>query len=274
LRLTNTVCLAAIYFQAIQGDSAVNAGLKLLPLLISCVLSSILTGGLITAIGYYNIFILPCMVLFTIGAGLITTWGLDTPLRQWFGYQVVAGLGVGVGFQAGILIVQNMLPLEQVPVATAAVQFFNTLGGAVALAIAQALFNNGLISGLEKDAPGIPPEVFIQGGASQIKNILNQLGRPDLLTAVLSAYMKGLQNTFYISVACAALAFVVSLGLSWKSVKHDQMKKGDTETGAATKGNAKEEPVGGAAANDNIAATEEAATSKSKPSWRSRFSRK
>jgi MFS family permease len=224
---------AALYFQAIQNDSAVNAGLKLLPLLISCVLASIITGGGITAIGYYNIFILPSMVLFAVGAGFITTWGLDTPLRMWFGYQVIAGLGVGVGFQAGILIVQNMLPLEQVPVATAAVQFFNTLGGAIALAIAQALFNNGLISELEKNAPQINPEIFIRAGAAQIRNILNEMGQPELLDTVLGAYMVGLRNTFYISVATASLAFVVSLGLSWKSVKQDKKKLPDAEATAS-----------------------------------------
>jgi hypothetical protein len=189
-----------------------------------------MTGAGITAIGYYNIFMLPSMVLFAVGCGLITTWTLDTPLRIWFGYQVIAGLGVGVGFQAGILIVQNMLPLDQVPVATAAVQFFNTLGGAVAIAIAQALFNNGLISELEANAPELNPEYFIQGGAANIKGVLAQLGRPDLLTTVLSAYLKGLVNTFYISVACASLAFVVTLFLSWKSVKEDKKKAQDAET--------------------------------------------
>lgn len=75
----------SLYFQAIQGDTAVQAGIKLLPLLISTVITSIISGGLISTVGYYNPFILPSMVLFTAGCGMITTFGLDSPLRVWFG---------------------------------------------------------------------------------------------------------------------------------------------------------------------------------------------
>lgn len=59
----------SLYFQAIQGDSAVEAGIKILPLLISTVLTSVLTGGLISVVGRYNPFALPSMLLFTVGAG-------------------------------------------------------------------------------------------------------------------------------------------------------------------------------------------------------------
>lgn len=83
--------MIALYFQAIQGDTAVQAGIKLLPLLISVVITSVSSGGLITVVGYYNPFVIPGMILFTVGSGLITTFGLHSPLRIWFGYQVVAG---------------------------------------------------------------------------------------------------------------------------------------------------------------------------------------
>jgi hypothetical protein len=81
----------ALYFQAVNGDSAVQAGIKLLPLLISVVIMSVLSGGLITVVGYYNPFVLPSMVLFAVGAGMITTFAIDSPLRVWFGYQVLCG---------------------------------------------------------------------------------------------------------------------------------------------------------------------------------------
>lgn len=59
----------SLYFQAIQGDDAVEAGVKILPLLISTVLTSVLSGALISAVGRYNPFALPSMLLFTVGAG-------------------------------------------------------------------------------------------------------------------------------------------------------------------------------------------------------------
>ncbi|KAJ4414381.1 hypothetical protein N0V85_003174 [Neurospora sp. IMI 360204] len=112
------------------------AGIKPLPYLISVVLASIASGALITIFGYYNPVVLFETALMTAGAGLTTTFWLDTPFAKWFGYQVVAGLGTGVCFQAGILVVQNVLPQHLIPQATACVQFFQSFGGAVFIAVA------------------------------------------------------------------------------------------------------------------------------------------
>lgn len=223
----------ALYFQAIQADTAVQAGLKLLPLLIAVVVASIATGGLITAVGYYNPFILPSMVLFTVGCAMISTFSLDTPMREWFGYQVLAGLGVGCGFQIGVLVIQNVLPLDWVPVGTAAVQFMQTLGGAVFIAVAQTVFTNGLLDSIAADVPGLPPAIFINSGASDIRQTLERLQQNPQLRAVMeqsggldrvydlvrAAYLRGLRGTFYVAMACAGLAFFSALGLSWISLK-------------------------------------------------------
>ncbi|KAJ4422224.1 hypothetical protein N0V82_003084 [Gnomoniopsis sp. IMI 355080] len=214
----------SLYFQAVNGDSAVQAGIKLLPLLLATVLMSILSGGLISAIGYYNPVALPCMVLFAVGAGMITTFGLDSPIRVWLGYQVLCGLGIGVGFQLGVLVVQNVLPAADIPVATACVQFFNSFGGAIFIAVAQTVFQNGLIEGVEKNVPGLDPQIFINSGASQVREILQEMGMQQYTDAVLNAYLGGLRNTYYISVACATAAFFAVLGMDWVSLKR---KKAD-----------------------------------------------
>lgn len=209
----------SLYFQAIQGNDAVEAGIKILPLLISTVLTSVLSGALISVVGRYNPFALPSMLLFTVGAGMITTFSLDTPLRAWFGYQVLAGLGIGVGFQLGILVVQAVLPQEDIAVATACVQFFQSFGGAIFIAVAQTVFQNGLIEGIRRDVPGLDPQIFINSGASQVRQVLASMGMEQYTTAVLSAYLTGLRHSYYITVACAAAAFCAVSGLSWINIK-------------------------------------------------------
>ncbi|KAK0707528.1 major facilitator superfamily domain-containing protein [Lasiosphaeris hirsuta] len=209
----------SLYFQAIQGDSAVQAGIKLLPLLIAVVITSVATGGLISVVGYYNPFVLPSMVLFTVGSAMITTFQLDSPFRVWFGYQVIAGLGIGVGFQVGVLVVQNTMPLEWVPVGTACVQFFQSMGGAIFIAVAQSVFQNGLAEGVARDAPGLPPDLFINSGASQVRQILIELHAEQYTEAVLGAYLQGLRNSYYITVACGACAFIAACGFRWKKIK-------------------------------------------------------
>ncbi|KFH46342.1 putative HC-toxin efflux carrier-like protein [Hapsidospora chrysogenum ATCC 11550] len=209
----------SLYFQAIQGVSAVQAGIKILPLLLSTVFMSIISGGLISAIGYYSAVVIPCMILYTVGSGLITMFDVHTPMREWFGYQVVTGLGIGSGFQIGVLVIQTVLPQEWVPVGTACVQFFQAFGGAIFIAVAQTVFQNGLIDKIRAGNLGIDPTIFINSGASEVKDVLEGMGRLDALDAVLEAYMKGLRNTFYISVACAGCAFFCALALQWKSVR-------------------------------------------------------
>ncbi|KAK5995018.1 MFS-type efflux pump MFS1 [Cladobotryum mycophilum] len=177
------------------------------PLLLSTVFISIVSGGLISAIGYYSFIIVPCMLLFTVGSGMITTFG------------VLTGLGIGAGFQIGVLVVQTVLPQEWVPVGTACVQFFQAFGGAIFVAVAQTVFQNGLIDKINADNIGIDPQIFINSGASEIKNVLARIDRLDAVDAVLEAYMSGLRNTYYISLACAGCAFLATLGLELKSVK-------------------------------------------------------
>lgn len=209
----------SLYFQAIQGDSAVDAGIKLLPLLMATVLTSVSSGALISAVGYYNPFALVGMVLFTTGSGMISTLALHSPTAAWFGYQVVAGLGVGVGFQLGILVVQAVLPGEDVAVATACVQFFQSLGGAVFMAVAQTVFENGIVDGVRRDVPRLDPSVVVNCGASQVRRTLAGMGMGDYTDAVLTAYLSGLRHAYYISVVCAAAACCAALGLSWVNIK-------------------------------------------------------
>lgn len=224
-----------MYFQAIKHDTAVEAGIKLLPLLISSVISSVASGGIISATGYYNPAALLGMALVSIGAGLITTFNLSTPLSRWFGYQVVTGLGVGNGFQIGLLVVQNSLSQELVPQGTACVQFFQSLGGALFIAVAQTVFQNGLVDGVSRNAPQLDPTLFINSGAHDIPDVLAAIGQADALVAVLTAYMAGLRNTYYISAAASAAAFFVALGLQWKKIEKKQSatapKDGNVEAG-------------------------------------------
>lgn len=177
-----------------------------------------LSGALITVFGYYNPIILVETAMLTVGAGLITTFWLDTPFGKWFGYQVILGLGTGVCFQAGVVVVQNVLPQVLIPQGTACVQFFQTLGGALFIAVSQTVFQNGLIEGISRDAPQINPLVFINSGASQIRQILEAMGQANAVDAVLGAYTMGLRNTYYISTAAGAATFVASLGLRWKKI--------------------------------------------------------
>lgn len=116
--------------------------------------------------------------------------------------------------------------------ATACVQFFQSMGGAIFIAVAQSVFQNGLTDGVRTNAPGIPPEIFINGGASQVREILKSMGAEQFTTAVLEAYLQGLRYSYYITVACAGTAFLASCGLSWKKISKKRKAGGDESGGS------------------------------------------
>ncbi|ROV91897.1 hypothetical protein VPNG_09767 [Cytospora leucostoma] len=112
-----------------------------------------------------------------------------------------------------------VLPRGDIPVATACVQFFQSLGGAVFVAVAQTVFQNGLVGGVRRGVPGLDPSVLTDAGVSQSREILRRLGLEAYTTVVMEAYVTGLRRAYYITVACAAGAFCAAAGLSWVNIK-------------------------------------------------------
>lgn len=209
----------AVYLQSVKGSTALHAGIQMLPLLISGTISSTGTGALISATGYYTPFMLFCMALFSTGAGLLTTLSTTTSFGRIFGYQVIAGLGIGVGFESGIIAVQAVVPPKSIPVAISVVGFTMAISGTVFLPISQTVFQNGLLKGIETNAPQLDAHVFAQSGATEIHSLLASMNQQGALEIVLQAYAQGLNHAFWVVTACATAAFFAACGLEWKSVK-------------------------------------------------------
>ena len=147
------------------------------------------------------------------------------PFGKWFGYKVLTGAGIGVGFQIPIIAVQTVLPLEDVPVGTACVIFFQSLGGALFISVGQTVFQNGIIRGTRTYAPDVNPHLLLTAGAAEIRNVLEKVGKSDQLPHVLRAYMVGLTNSFRVTVACVAVAALAACFFEWKSVKDDEARR-------------------------------------------------
>lgn len=208
-----------IYFQSVRNSSATESGIQLLPLMLATVVSSVVMGGLISAAGYYTPFLIGSSALVCIGIGLLTTYSIDIATPKWIGYQILTGFGTGAGLQVPMTAVQTVLTQDDIPLGTAAVMFFQTLGGAVWIAVGQSVFQNGLISGMAEYAPRVKASAIVNAGATQIRPILRSLGQENQLRNVLRAYMNGLTGTLQASLALCLAAFVCSWFLEWKSVK-------------------------------------------------------
>ena len=54
-------------------------------------------------------------IISPIGEDLMTTWSVNTPFANWFGYQALTGLGIGMGQQQPQVAIQAVLPKEDIP---------------------------------------------------------------------------------------------------------------------------------------------------------------
>jgi EmrB/QacA subfamily drug resistance transporter len=205
-----------IWFQAIKGVSAVQSGVDNLPMVLGVVIISIISGGAVTALGYYTPFIYASVVLMSIGAGMITTFKVDTNSSHWIGYQALFGMGVGAGMQQTLMTVQTVLPAADVPVGTAVVMFAQMLGGALFVSVAQNIFTNRLIKNLvEARIPGLNPAIVVKIGATELQAHLTAAQKGP----VLEAYNDALVQTFYLATAMAAFSAVGAVWIQWKNMK-------------------------------------------------------
>jgi EmrB/QacA subfamily drug resistance transporter len=204
-----------IWFQAIKGVSATKSGIMSLPLILGVVICSVVAGGLVTTFGYYAPFMIASSVLMAIGAGLLTTFKVNTGHTEWIGYQALFGIGVGLGMQQILIAVQTALPAADIPTGTAIVMFFQTLGGALFISVGQNVFTNKLVSGLKAAVPDLDPAIVLRTGATELRSAIGEQYR----AGVLRAYNDALTNSYYVAVALATLSIVGSLAVEWKSVK-------------------------------------------------------
>ncbi|KAJ7491777.1 DHA14-like major facilitator [Mycena galericulata] len=204
-----------IWFQAIRGVSAVHSGIDNLPMILSLVVASIIAGGSISVVGYYAPFMIASSVISAVGTGLISTLKVNSGHTKWIPYEIIAGLGAGLGIQQPMLAAQAVLELKDVPIGTSIIMFADTLGGALFISIGQSVFTNKLVKGLIERVPGVSPAIVLSAGATSLKDAV----APEFLDAVLFVYNEALVAAFYVAIAMSSLSLVGALIIEWRSIK-------------------------------------------------------
>ncbi|KAK7532592.1 MFS multidrug transporter [Phyllosticta citricarpa] len=204
-----------IYFQAIRNTSAANSGVRNLALIIAITLFVIASGGFMTATGQFAILFPIGAVLTTVGSGLLYTLERESPSGVWIGYQIIAGVGIGLCFQAPIMAAQALSPPEDISSTTAQLLFFQTMGGAFMVSAAQSAFANELVSTIRRIAPQLNPAQVVATGATEIRVVFHGAD----LDAVLIAYMEGIRTALILCIALGGVATLVSPLVPWKSIK-------------------------------------------------------
>ena len=202
-----------IWFQSVKGVSAVESGIRLLPLMLGTVVASISGGFLNQKIGYYTPLGIAGSCIMAVGAGLLTTLEVGTGSDKWIGYQVMYGFGMGFCFQTPNLATQTVLPKPDVPMGIALMFFGQLLGAAVFVSVGENVLGSQLLQRIS-GIPGFDKSLITSGGATSLLDSVPQ----ELRGTVLIAYKEALRKVFQIGLILSCLAVLSTALLEWKSV--------------------------------------------------------
>lgn len=192
-----------LFQQTVQGASATNSGLLLLPLMFGMLVVSIAVGRTITKTGRYRIFPIVGGVVMATGMALLTLLDVGTSKAQLAGYMVVLGAGMGFLMQTTMLIAQNSVAQRDLGAASGAATFFRSIGGSFGISLFGAIFANRLAD----SAAG----AFLNGGGGAVQPAALQRLAPQVREPVLAGLADSISGVF----VWAVLFTVVVPVLAW-----------------------------------------------------------
>jgi EmrB/QacA subfamily drug resistance transporter len=195
------------YFQLARGETPTMAGVLTLPMIIGLALASAVSGQLITRTGSWKVFLILGAGFLTVGYCLMGMLRHDTPYWLTAVYMFCIGVGLGMVMQNLVLTVQNQVRPQELGVASSAVAFFRTLGGALGVAAFGAVLSGRVAHYLAADLGAMGLHGTVDRGSIPK---LSALPAP-VRAAVEDAFGQGIGNVFLFAAPCALLALLAIL---------------------------------------------------------------
>ena len=223
-----------LFVQAILGASPSAAGEILVPMTLSIVTGSVISGQVISRWGRYKLIALSGIGIMAAGMFLLTrlTPGAAFMTVVWDG--VLVGFGLGVTMPLYVIAVQNAFSYQVLGQVTAALQFFRSIGATVGVAAMGALMVTGFRGELQSRLAGtaaaqLPPEQIARLTQPEalltsdaLGQITQQIGASapgasemasQLLSVVRNALSSSLHTVFVAGFICTVLSFAITLFL-------------------------------------------------------------
>ncbi|KAI8852338.1 major facilitator superfamily domain-containing protein [Chytridium lagenaria] len=202
----SAVYYISLFFQVSYGQTATQAGLQTIPLILGLVFLSITSGQVLSRTGYYLPFLYVGPVILSAGVALISTLTASSSSAQQILYLLIA-----VSAQAA-----------------SSKSFSQSLGGTFGVAITGTIFNNVLADNIKKN----PALVAVLNGADPAKvnlPILREVlavKNPALLTQLVEAFVSAFQIAYR-----GILPFTIMIFLLAFLVKQYVMKTAKNNVG-------------------------------------------
>lgn len=216
------------FLQMVDGATATESGLLMLPMMGGIVGASIISGQMISRTGHYRSHPILGSALSVVGMWLLSRLDADTPRLHYSIWMAVLGAGIGMVMPVLVLAVQNSVRPADLGTATSANNYFRQIGGSVGAAVFGTLFADRLTDAL---ADRLPAEAG--AGLPDAEAVTPQLVHslpPALRDAYIGAYADAMPRIFLYLVPVLVLGLLIALFLKEKPLVSHNAPTTEPET--------------------------------------------
>ncbi|KAG4433148.1 hypothetical protein IFR05_011361 [Cadophora sp. M221] len=228
-----------LYFQSVHLSSPLESGILVMPITTTEAIAGVVVGLIIHRTGSYLLLIYTGVILMTIGNGLYILYAVHTSLAQIIIFQIIAGIGAGLLFQAPLIALQACTKQDDVASATATFGFVRSLATAISVVIGGVIFQSSMdikVPSLSLAPTNLPMNVtksLSNGGAGANVYLVKELQDEFQQLAVRGAYAWSMRNMWIFYTGISALALVSSVFIKGHHLRKDHV---ETKTGIKKEG--------------------------------------
>jgi EmrB/QacA subfamily drug resistance transporter len=206
--LFGAITYLPLFLQVVKGATPTGSGLQLVPLMGGLLVTSIVSGQVITRTGRYKPFPIAGTGVMVLGLYMLSTIEASSSQGLIYLFMFVLGLGLGMVMQVLVLAVQNAVDYSDLGVATSGATLFRSIGGSLGTATLGAIFSNRLASELHRY---LPPSAAAHAGNGAHVNPQQIAHLPGALrVSYLHAFTNSLSTVFLVASAITVAAFLAS----------------------------------------------------------------
>lgn len=207
IAMFGTLAYLPTFLQMVTGANATQAGFLMIPMMAGLLVTSIVSGQLVSKTGRYKW--LPITGMFIVAGALVllSTMTATMPVYLICVYLAIMGIGLGTCMQILVLIVQNQFPNSQVGMATASNNYFRQIGASLGSAVVGSLFAHRLAQILtERMSAG---GTGTQGSINSLTPAIVRQLPEQVRSVIIGAYSDALTPIFVYMVPLLLLAGIL-----------------------------------------------------------------
>ena len=199
-----SVTYLPVFLQVVKGATPTGSGLQMIPMMAGMLVTSIVSGQLISRTGRYRAFPIIGTGVMAGALLLLSRMRVDTSATAITVMMLLLGLGMGMVMQVLVIAVQNAVEHRDLGAATSGTSLFRSIGGSVGTAILGAVFAASLGSGIDARAPA-------GAGDTRVPSLQALAALPPEERAVYAeAFTKSTDTVFLVASVVGAIGFAVT----------------------------------------------------------------